>query len=324
METLSFLEKAYQFVQRQQSRLGDLQESVEIFKDLVDILRGDGANGNSPAFEQGNPEKDQEKEEEWEKLTAIMHSAEQAAADRRVELETSQKEIQFEVSVFVENLDDQDIKSLEELPDKVQEMIQNRNLLLSRHANVLRLALKDLFDMVVDASEDILPSHGIEKMSDIKSRVLGLMKGREMRLELAIEEGCAGIQAYNTQPHVGVDTMMGARATPMSGPVAPCGEIRTVLTSYEDWVETYLENAHSAESENAISNLRIKLADDAAVAAVLSLKGEGESLKKDFVCAGLTIEQERAHQLKNALSLFPGTSLMRVGRDVLEKWKADS
>ena len=60
------------------------------------------------------------------------------------------------------------------------------------------------------------------------------------------------------------------------------------------------------------------------MAAVLSLKGEGESLKKDFLCAGLTIEQEREHQLNNALSIFPCTSLMRVGRDVLEKWKADS
>ena len=284
-------------------------------------------------------------------LEAQVQRVEQTAQRQREELGTSQKEIQDEVAACVEGvhvLQVQGVASLEDLPAEVKTRIQNRNLMRAKHYKDVRSASGGLSQAAIQASKYVLSSevsqegvHAIKDKCDLDEAIKNkAYEKREERLESVLGAARASAEAY-TAAIAGSGSECGLMGTSVNtGPMtqeetAIAAMIPAMLSMFDEWVETYLKNAHAERSDAAVKALQVKLGDAASVGPVLGLAdgevreedGEGreeDGLETALETAGSAILEEYEHQRKDALSFFPCTALLRAGRQLLEVWKTES
>ena len=327
-DSLTTLGDAYRFVRRQRSHHHGPAKDAAPFQDLMRVLndrgRGDGAGVDHARRRAAD-------------VAAAAAKSEQAAAEKREDLGASQREIRGVVAAHAEKLDAKRIESLEELPAEMQGMIKNRGLKRLQHSRELRAAQTELIKVAVASSQCVLQagSPSVGSGADLRDTVLKRMTEREAALQAAIDAASAGVVAYNNQPTVGVDaprSVMGALVSPDTSPGAPPHrDVARACGSYDDWVATYLGDKHAQETDAAMATLKAKLTDDTAVAAALRLQDEDgdasgarNELETAFEAAGRAIAAEREHQLRDAMGFFPSADLLRVGRELLGAWQAQS
>ena len=327
-DSLTTLGDAYRFVRRQRSHHHGPAKDAAPFQDLMRVLndrgRGDGAGVDHARRRAAD-------------VAAAAAKSEQAAAEKREDLGASQREIRGVVAAHAEKLDAKRIESLEELPEEMQGMIKNRGLKRLQHSRELRAAQTELIKVAVASSQCVLQagSPSVGSGADLRDTVLKRMTEREAALQAAIDAASAGVVAYNNQPTVGVDaprSVMGALVSPDTSPGAPPHrDVARACGSYDDWVATYLGDKHAQETDAAMATLKAKLTDDTAVAAALRLQDEDgdesgarNELETAFEAAGQAIAAEREHQLRDAMGFFPSADLLRVGRELLGAWQAQS
>jgi len=311
MSSLLSFGEAYRLVQCQRNNGLATGQKIKAFDSLVDILKRHRANQCVAKVAMS---------------AQTIETTEQNAAKQRGDLRMSQRMIKDESAAFVDSADKktQMIQSIGSLPETVKQKINDRDTMRSKHAQDLKAWLEELLHMPCPCF-----AQGIETISDVEVKELGAMEAREVRLKVALDAACAGVHAYNTQWYVGVNLeyhLMGARVSMTSASVVPASEneaLNTVLTCYDDWVSTYLTDAQAQKTDAAIS----ALTNDTDVAMVLGLKQNATctgSFEKAFTSAGSAIKQERAQQLADALGLFPCTSILHVGRQLLKIWQQES
>jgi serine/threonine protein kinase len=125
----------------------------------------------------------------------------------------------------------------------------------------------------------------------------------------------------------GLWELRAARAGSHEEAIIPC-----VLSMFDDWAETHLNNVHAERSDAAVKALLATFGDAASVGVVLGFadgetcEGRGrreDGLEETLEIAGSAILEEYEHQCKG-LSFFPYTALLHAGRQLLEVWKTES
>ena len=241
------LGKAYQFVRGQRAQESGRAGHIEAFARLVEMLRRAQADAGI----------------NLERLTSSVQRADKMAVKQRRDLAVSQGEIRQHVATLVETLDRQQIESLASLPEDIGRKKTNRDLLRAQHAQQARVAMQDLMESAKEVAKLLADgTEGTTKFSDLAERVLVKFVEREERLDAALEEACAGMEAYDARmaaagPAAGQHGVMGAQ---VSASDASSLEIAPALSSYDDWLETYLKDAHARKCDTVMKEARKQLA----------------------------------------------------------------
>jgi len=263
-----------------------------------------------------------------------IDTAAQTAAEQRQDLRNSQRAIHAEVATIVNTRVIKSIESIATLPDKIKNMIDNRDIKRCSHVEKLRVIQQGLLDMAIAATKYLLPSTAIiTTISDVEKNVmqeLGPMKSREENLKSACNTAIAGIARYNRdtqQQNAKVGSKRGLMGAHVPLKSAQDGVIVSALTCYDKWVSTYLSDAHAKKTDTVMTQLKETLSNQNEMATVLGFKDApscSNDLEKALTTAGSTLAQERAHQLADNLGSFPSSSLMSAGKETLEAWQEES
>jgi len=303
--SLRSLGDAYQIVcsQRHLQGLGNpvREPALKAFARLVEFLRRARDRRGVTASD-----------EHAETLRVAARELEQHSSDQCEALET----IQLSIAKEIVALPDLPFESLQELPEEVKQKIQYRDLLRAETASKLRSEMQKMLRGI----HVIMEGCALEELEE-----------EDTDLESALTDACRGLEVYNMQLRAWAGAAeMGVHCT--SSTVARLesdDESREVsLTSYDEWMETFLGTGHALESDAAMLALRACFADDTVIVAILACGGEArevdsvKALEQALDLAGSSIAEERKYQRKDLLSVFPCTALLWAGRQLLEARQA--
>ena len=195
-DSLRSIGGAYHFVCGQRLRRQGLEAPLKAFERLMMLLQ------------EGRDRRDVNDVRQYAgTMRSAAGTGERVAAMLREALWAGQQEIQHLVAASVQSWDKSHIEPIwqfHELPEQLQQKRKNRDLLRTRHAQELRLALQDLLQAgrqpcqyIVEEPADITSWSGLEQ-------VARLLEARDRDFESALAAACLGLKEYNTQPQIRV------------------------------------------------------------------------------------------------------------------------